>query len=64
MDPPYMILHVIHPAEHSATLLSAMTLPLTLDARIVLRLMPRAILLGAESTAERPVRGPRGSGLL
>jgi hypothetical protein len=43
MNPPNMILHIIHPTKHSIT-----PLPLTRDLRVMFRLMPRQILLTRE----------------
>lgn len=44
MNPPNVILHVIHPAEHAIT-----SRPLTWNLRVMLRLMPRAIFLTREA---------------
>jgi hypothetical protein len=43
MNPPNMILHIIHPTKHTIT-----TLPLTRNLRIMFRLMPRTIFLTRE----------------
>lgn len=43
MNSPNMILHIIHPTKHPIT-----PLPLTRNLRVMLRLMPRQILLTRE----------------
>lgn len=43
--PPDMILHVVHTAEHTTTLLAVGSSPLTRDAWIMFCFMSRSILL-------------------
>lgn len=45
MNPPNMILHIIHPAKNPIT-----SRPLTRNLRVMLRLMPSKILLTREPT--------------
>ena len=48
MNPPNMILHIIHPTKHPLT-----ARPLTTHHRIMLRLMPIPILLTREPAGHR-----------
>lgn len=45
VDSPYMVLHVIDATKHPAT-----AIPFAHNARVVLRLVPRAVLLAREPT--------------
>ena len=49
MNPSHMIFHVVHPTENPAALLTVGTLPLALNARVMLGLVPCAVLLGREA---------------
>lgn len=48
VNPPHMVFHIVHPAEHPTT-----PLPLALDLRIVLGLVPSPVLLAREPPLRR-----------
>src|SRR5271154_2795379 len=49
MNPSHMIFHVVRPTENPPALLTVGALPLALNARVVLGLVPCAVLLGREA---------------
>src|ERR1700761_3743590 len=50
VNSPHMVLHVVHPAEHSPTLLPIRSPPLTSDGWIMRCLVPGSIFLRPESS--------------
>lgn len=58
MYPSDVVFHVVHAAKDPAALLALGTPPLAPDARIVLRLVTRAVLLAREPAATREAAPP------